>query len=132
IRPPSQVVPIPQPSEAVFMRALDRSPTKRFLTVRQFVDEATRVGHGEVIELKQTLVMGRAGGRRPKGELVQTLLGVRGSSGLPPISSAPTVNPQPAATPVQQLAQAAMPAQPIVPSGQPAQPAATSGPPQMP
>ena len=40
------------------MRALDRSPTKRFLTVRQFVDEVSRVGHGEVIELKSTMADG--------------------------------------------------------------------------
>ena len=49
------------------MRALDRSPTKRFLTVRQFVDEVARVGHGEVIELEAP--RWRAGGspdaRRP-------------------------------------------------------------------
>src|SRR5262249_45832870 len=39
IKPPSQLVPVPQPLEAVIIRALERSPTKRFLTVRQFVDE---------------------------------------------------------------------------------------------
>ncbi|HEY5944263.1 MAG TPA: serine/threonine-protein kinase, partial [Kofleriaceae bacterium] len=77
IKPPSQLISVPQPLEAVIMRALDRSPTKRFLTVRQFVDEVTRVGRGEVIELKQTMAMGKAGGR-PKAELVQTLLGMRG------------------------------------------------------
>jgi hypothetical protein len=122
IRPPSQLVPLPQPLEGVIMRALDRSPTKRFLTVRQFVDEVTRVGHGEVIELKQTMPMGKAGGR-PKGELVQTLLGVRGlNGGFVPISSAPTVNPQPAVSPVQAVAAAAMPP-PTIESGPPLMPA---------
>ena len=58
IKPPSQLVPVPAPVEAVIMRALDRSPTKRFLTVRQFVDEVPRVGHGEVIELKHRWPMG--------------------------------------------------------------------------
>ncbi|HTL34472.1 MAG TPA: protein kinase [Kofleriaceae bacterium] len=125
IKPPSQLAQISAPVEAVIMRALDRSPTKRFLTVRQFVDEVTRVGHGEVIELKATMAMGKAG--RPKGELVQTLLGVKGS--FPSASSVPTA-PVPAISPVQQVAQAAMPApQPTVQAG----PATVlSGPPQMP
>jgi hypothetical protein len=84
--------------EAVIMRALDRSPTKRFLTVRQFVDEVTRVGHGEVIELKQTMAMGKAG--RPKGELVQTLMGMhqhampmapsQGATKLPAVTASAT------------------------------------------
>jgi len=60
----------------VIMRALDKSPTKRFLTVRQFVDEVGRVARGEG-SVRATAPMGRAG--RPKAELVQTLLGVRGS-----------------------------------------------------
>jgi hypothetical protein len=107
IRPPSQILPIPQPIETVILRALDRSPTKRFLTVRQFVDEVQRVGHEEVIELKATMAMGRVG--RPKGELAQTLLGVRSrqGGGFVPIASAPTVNPQPAVSPMQQVTSAA-------------------------
>src|SRR5262249_10116257 len=76
IKPPSQLAPVPPPLEAVIMRALDRSPTKRFLTVRQFVDEVQRVGHPEVIELKPTMVLAKAAAR-PKAELIQTLLGVR-------------------------------------------------------
>jgi eukaryotic-like serine/threonine-protein kinase len=119
IRPPSQLVAIPQPVEAVIMRALDRSPTKRFLTVRQFVDEVQRVGHGEVIELKATMAMGRVG--RPKGELVQTLLGMKGLFNQ--ISSAPTVNPQPAVSPMQQVTAAAAIAPPTIQSGPPIMPA---------
>lgn len=97
IKPPSQVnegMTVPAPIEAVIMRALDRSPTKRFLTVRQFVDEVSRVGHGEVIELKQ--IAARAA--KPKAELVQTLMGVRGKHGAAAsIASAPTVGGLPAA-----------------------------------
>jgi hypothetical protein len=104
IKPPSQLVGIAPALESVIMRALDRSPTKRFLTVRQFVDEVTRVGHGEVIELKQTAPMGKAG--KPKGELVQTLLGVRGQfPGSAPVGQ----------TPMQQVANAAMPAPAAMP-----------------
>jgi hypothetical protein len=118
IKPPSQLVPIPQPLETVIMRALDRSPTKRFLTVRQFVDEVTRVGHGEVIELKQTAAMGKAN-TRPKAELVQTLLGFKGQFGtMPGAAGSP---PPPNASPVQQVAHAVMPAP--VQSGPPAMPA---------
>jgi hypothetical protein len=96
IRPPSQIINVPPQVEAVIMRALDRSPTKRFLTVRQFVDEVQRVGHGEVIELKATMALGRVNAR-PKGELVQTLMGFsKGgfpapqTAKLPPAASAPT------------------------------------------
>jgi hypothetical protein len=77
IAPPSTITEVPAPVEAVIMRALDRSPTKRFLTVRQFVDEVARVARGAGDDpVKSTQPMGRAG--RPKAELVQTLLGVRG------------------------------------------------------
>jgi hypothetical protein len=78
IKLPSALAAVPAAVEAVIMRALDKSPTKRFLTVRQFVDEVGRVarddGDGQV-DLRTTAPMGRAG--KPKAELVQTLLGVR-------------------------------------------------------
>ncbi|MDB4963017.1 MAG: serine/threonine protein kinase [Myxococcales bacterium] len=76
IRTPSSLAPVPAPVEAMIMRALDRSPTKRFLTVRQFVDEVTRIARGDGGTTQQ---MGKAA--RPKAELVQTLLGVRGGLG---------------------------------------------------
>jgi hypothetical protein len=71
IRTPSSLAPVPANVEAVIMRALDRSPTKRFLTVRQFVDEVTRIARGE--GPATTLPMGKA---KPKAELVATLMGV--------------------------------------------------------
>ena len=64
----------PQPIEAVILRALDRSPTKRFLTVRQFVDEVGRVAVAAATVSSSTMPMGKA--EQPRGELVQTLLGV--------------------------------------------------------
>jgi hypothetical protein len=114
VKPPSQLAQVPAPVEAVIMRALDRSPTKRFLTVRQFVDEVGRVGRGEVIELKQTSPLGRAG--RPKGELVQTLMGVKG--GMAPLSSAPTVGSGTPAVSPSMLAAAPAPAAPAAPRPQ--------------
>jgi serine/threonine-protein kinase len=90
ITPPSQLAPVSPHVDAVIMRALDRSPTKRFLTVRQFVDEVMRVGHGEVIEL----TAGRP--QRPKGELVQTLLGMRKGAPSAPTQPVPAFAAQPA------------------------------------
>jgi hypothetical protein len=84
---PSALAPVPAAVEGVIVRALDRSPTKRFLTVRQFVDEVGRVARGEIDAAK---AMGRA---KPKAELVQTLLGVRGNFGgavAAPVPSAPS------------------------------------------
>ena len=75
IKTPSSLASVPGAVEAVIMRALDRSPTKRFLTVRQFVDEVGRVARGEN-DPRATQPLGKAGGR-PKAELVQTLLGMR-------------------------------------------------------
>ncbi|HWO18998.1 MAG TPA: serine/threonine-protein kinase [Kofleriaceae bacterium] len=78
IASPSTLMIVPGPVETVIMRALDKSPTKRFLTVRQFVDEVGRVSRGDgESSVRSTLPMGKAG--RPRAELVQTLLGVRGS-----------------------------------------------------
>ena len=74
IKLPSTLALVPPTVEAVIMRALDRSPTKRFLTVRQFVDEVGRTARGES-DPKATQALGKTG--RPKAELVQTLLGVR-------------------------------------------------------
>ncbi len=85
IKTPSSLAPVPVPVEAVIMRALDRSPTKRFLTVRQFVDEVSRIARGEA-DPKTAQPAGKA---RPKADLVQTLLGVRGGFGQTPAAPAP-------------------------------------------
>ncbi len=107
IKTPSSLAAVPAQVEAVIMRALDRSPTKRFLTVRQFVDEVSRVARGEA-DPKSTLAMGKVG--RPKAELVQTLMGVRGggtlplgsgSVGIPPLSSPAQGAPQAPAASMQ-------------------------------
>ncbi|MEO8551073.1 MAG: serine/threonine-protein kinase, partial [Kofleriaceae bacterium] len=92
ITPPSQIVGSVAPGSAiehVIMRALDRSPTKRFLTVRQFVDEVARVGHGEVIELKAAQSPG--GRQKPKAELVSTLMGVREAPSRPVQAPPPAI-----------------------------------------
>jgi hypothetical protein len=69
VQPPSSLADVPGPVEAVILRALDRSPTKRFLTVRQFIDEVGRIARGES-DLRSTQPLGRAG--KPKADLVAT------------------------------------------------------------
>ena len=92
IKTPSSLASVPAAVEAVIMRALDRSPTKRFLTVRQLVDEVGRVARGEH-DPRATQPLGKAG-NRPKAELVQTLLGVRSGIGAPVAPSpAPPIVP---------------------------------------
>jgi len=91
IKPITQVADVPAAVETIIMRALDRSPTKRFLTVRQFVDEVGRVaGGGESV--RSTMPLGKANTPRVKGDLVQTLLGVK--SGATAIPAAAMVVPQ--------------------------------------
>jgi eukaryotic-like serine/threonine-protein kinase len=96
IKLPSTIAAVPAAVEAAIMRALDKSPTKRFLTVRQFVDEVGRVarddGDGKVdVDLKNTQPMGRAG--KPKAELVQTLLGMRPNAPVIPSTVVGVVAP---------------------------------------
>jgi hypothetical protein len=96
IRMPSSIAPVPAAIEAVIMRALDKSPTKRFLTVRQFVDEVGRVARSDGdadagAELKTTQPLGRAG--KPKAELVQTLLGMRPNAPVIPSTVVGVVAP---------------------------------------
>jgi serine/threonine protein kinase len=82
VRPPSQLAPVPAPVDAVILRALDRSPTKRFLTVRQFVDEVHRVS-GEAEPPAAEPVPAR-----PAAEVVSTLVGVTDGT-VPMFSSGP-------------------------------------------
>jgi len=113
IKPPSSLAPVPSPVEAVIMRALDRSPTKRFLTVRQFVDEVGRIARGEA-DPKAAQPAGKA---RPKADLVQTLLGVRSGGGLA-FAPAPAHVPAPVAAPVVGVAApVVVPFAPVVPGG---------------
>ena len=87
LRPPSALADVPGPVEAVILRALDRSPTRRFLTVRQFIDEVGRVARGET-DVRSTQPLGRAGKLRadvvatqPDGAAVGTIVGVGVSPG---------------------------------------------------
>ena len=107
INEPSSLAPVPANVESVIMRALDKSPTKRFLTVRQFVDEVSRIARGDTSDPKQTQPMGKVG--KAKAELVQTLIGMRNPNWQPgaaavgiaaaaPVSPSAAASPSPAST----------------------------------
>src|ERR1044071_5283598 len=72
VRLPSSLAEVPEAEESLILRALDRSPTRRFLTVRQFIDEIGRVARGESSGVRSTQPLGRAG--KLKAELVNTLV----------------------------------------------------------
>ena len=92
VTPPSTLAQVPAAVEAIIVRALDKSPTKRFLTVRQFVDEVSRVAREP--DGKPAAPLGRP---KPKAELVQTLLGIRALSATPTLHGMAAQSPHPAA-----------------------------------
>jgi eukaryotic-like serine/threonine-protein kinase len=83
IKPPSTIAEVPDPVDSLILRALDRSPTRRYLTVRQFLDEIGRVARGEATTVRATQPLGRAG--KLRAEVVDTLV----DSGEPSPGQAP-------------------------------------------
>jgi serine/threonine protein kinase len=90
IVPPSALVPAAAPIDAAILRALDKSPTKRFLTVRQFLDEVGRVARGEVDPAQLA-----SRPSRPRAEMMQTLIGMRDT--IP--DAMPAMQPEPERSP---------------------------------
>ena len=74
IPPPSTRAPVPPQIDALLARALDRNASKRYLTVRQFIDEVGRVSHGPVGGLAALAAAGRTSKQR--ADLVSTLVGM--------------------------------------------------------
>jgi serine/threonine-protein kinase len=111
-------------ADALVLRALERNPAKRYLTVRQFVDEVQRVAKGGDAGGTQRL----GGGTQPLGkgkpkEVIQTLMGVppaAGTSGgtakaepvieLTPKAPAPAAAPAAAVVPPSAVPTVATPA----------------------
>jgi serine/threonine-protein kinase len=130
LRPPSSLADVPGPVETVILRVLDRSPTKRYLTVRQFVDEVGRVARGEP-GVRSTQPLGRAGGgSRPPAELIQTLVDAHPAgdgAGTGTILGVGTLRP---AAPASGAVGPAMPAPlpPVVPGRSPWAPPGSSAP----
>lgn len=112
IPPPSgRGAAVPPDVDALVKRALDRSPSKRYLTVRQYLDEVARVAGGGAADPSATAAGGRAG-RPHAAELIRTLTGLPASYGQP---SAPAlvsaVGSGPASGPVIELTQPKSPAE---------------------
>lgn len=83
IPPPSgRGVPVAADVDALVKRALDRSPSKRYLTVRQYLDEIVRVATGTP-EAGSTLPAGSRS-RPQAAELVRTLTGLPAGFGAAP------------------------------------------------
>ncbi|MCE9572016.1 MAG: protein kinase, partial [Deltaproteobacteria bacterium] len=85
--PPSKRAPVPADLDGLVGKAMERTAAKRYLTLRQFLDDVTRVARGPEGGAGATQPFGRAGvapagGKGKKSELAQTLMGV------PPGSSA--------------------------------------------
>jgi hypothetical protein len=79
VEPPSKHAAVPADVDALVVRALERNAAKRYLTLRQFLDEVERVAHGPEGGVGSTAPFGRAGKTR---ELANTLMGF-GFGGMP-------------------------------------------------
>lgn len=79
VDPPSKHAAVPADVDALVVRALERNAAKRYLTLRQFLDEVERVARGPEGGVGQTAPFGRAGKTR---ELANTLMGF-GFGGMP-------------------------------------------------
>ena len=84
VEPPSKHAAVPADVDALVVRALERNAAKRYLTLRQFLDEVERVARGPEGGVGQTAPFGRAGKTR---ELASTLMGF-GFGGMPSKSNA--------------------------------------------
>jgi hypothetical protein len=108
--PPSALATVPAGLDALILRALDKSPTKRFLTVRQFVDEVGRVARGEAESQAPLMVP-----VHKKSQVAPTLLGVSPGELVEPASGgdrspwAPPATAPGIAVPVVPAVVAAMP-----------------------
>jgi serine/threonine-protein kinase len=78
VEPPSRHAPVAADVDALIVRALERNAAKRYLTLRQFLDEVERVAHGPEGGAGTTAPFGRAGQGKAK-ELAQTLMGFGGN-----------------------------------------------------
>jgi tRNA A-37 threonylcarbamoyl transferase component Bud32 len=71
--PPSQKAPVPADLDGVVARAMERNAAKRYLTVRQFLDDIQKLAQADEGVVRTTAPFGRAG---KQAALAQTMLGV--------------------------------------------------------
>ena len=91
VEPPSRHAAVPADVDALIVRALERNAAKRFLTLRQFLDEVERVVRGPEGGVGSTAPFGRAG--KPR-ELASTLMGFGFAGGGIPGVTNPAVAAQ--------------------------------------
>jgi len=101
---PSKLAAVPADVDALVVRALDRNPAKRYLTLRQFLDEVERMAHGPEGGTGTTAPFGRAGKSK---ELSSTLMGfgfnkdaLQQKTPLVELHASPEAAPQPPSAPV--------------------------------
>ncbi len=123
VEPPSKHAAIPADVDALVVKALDRNPAKRFLTLRQFLDSVDAVSRGPEGGVGATAPLGRVGAAPKQRELAQTLMGFGGVGGNAaafqqaakeareapaPVAAAPVPEPTPAPPPVVEPAPVAV------------------------
>ncbi|MBZ0231149.1 MAG: protein kinase, partial [Deltaproteobacteria bacterium] len=121
--PPSQKAPVAADIDSLIGRAMDRNPAKRYLTLRQFIDDIERVKSGPEGGTSSTAPFGRAGaasgadGKGKKREPAATMLGVGALQQAH--AAAANSSAQPVSQPVQAISQPVP--QPVEPVSQPVQ-----------
>ncbi len=135
--PPSQKAPVAADIDSLIGRAMDRNPAKRYLTLRQFLEDIDRVKAGPEGGTSSTAPFGRVGGsgaadgKGKRREPAATMLGVgalQGQQAAETVSQAiaahasmqPSQPIQPVSQPVQPVSQPVQPvSQPVQPVSQP-------------
>jgi serine/threonine-protein kinase len=93
--PPSKRAPVPADLDGLVAKAMERAAAKRYLTLRQFLDEVARVANGPqggVAATQPFGAAGKAGGVEKKpSHLASTLMGVAPASGAQAMPTAAQV-----------------------------------------
>ncbi|HTJ47762.1 MAG TPA: serine/threonine-protein kinase [Kofleriaceae bacterium] len=93
VMPPSKKAPVPADLDGLIAKSMERAAAKRYLTLRQFLDEVAKVAHGPQGGAGATQPFGAAGkagntGTDKRGPMASTLMG------MPPVASAPVTPSQ--------------------------------------
>jgi hypothetical protein len=119
--PPSQKAAVATDVDSLVGRAMDRNPAKRYLTLKQFLDDIERVQKGPEGGTSSTAPFGRAGaavsvGDKKRREPAATMLGVGALN-----EARAKIEEEEAQRAAMQQAAAAQPAQPAQPAPEPMQ-----------
>jgi hypothetical protein len=129
--PPSEHAELPEVVDAVVLKALERSSSKRFMTLRQFLSAVEHLAQGNLDEVSPaiTLPMASAGkGKEKKRQLSSTMLGYGAKTGQAAAVSGESTTQaagEPDAGATQKLGSAALGSAPASPAPAGAAPART-------